>query len=84
MFLEPVKVGKCPLCGADTYSENDPTNDPTISVRCCECVWWENQFLTWEEMNNMINDFGASSNTSNGKSSEGNYKNLYDADEFIE
>ena len=60
MFIEPVHVGQCPLCGGDTYSENDPSDDPTLSVRCCKCNWWENQFLTWEEMNCMIDDFSAS------------------------
>ena len=63
MFIEPVHVGQCPLCGGDTYSENDPSDDPTLSVRCCKCNWWENQFLTWEEMNCMIDDFSASSDS---------------------
>jgi len=62
MFIEPIHVGQCPLCGANTYSENDPSGDTTMSVRCCKCDWWENQSLTWEEMNNMIGGFSENNN----------------------
>lgn len=57
MFLEPVSVGECPLCGGDVYSENDPSNDHTMARRCCKCTWNDNQFMTWEEMNEMIDGF---------------------------
>lgn len=51
MFQEPIHTGQCPLCGGDVYSENDPSNDYTMSRRCCKCTWNDNQFMTWEEMN---------------------------------
>lgn len=53
MFLEPVHVGQCPLCGGDTYSENDLSNDPSMSERCCKCNWWKNQFLDWDDINDI-------------------------------
>lgn len=53
MFVEPVCVGTCPLCGAEIYSENDPSVDPTMCVTCSVCEWWENQFLTWEEISDL-------------------------------
>lgn len=56
MFKEPVHVGDCPLCGGAVYSENDPSDDPSMSERCCKCTWWQNQYLTWEEMNEMIDE----------------------------
>ena len=51
MFQEPIHIGQCPLCNGDVYSENDPSNDYTMSRRCCKCTWNDNQFMTWEEMN---------------------------------
>lgn len=57
MFLEPVRVGECPLCGEATFSENNPDNDPSLSVRCCNCDWYENQFLSWEELSGMVDGF---------------------------
>lgn len=57
MFLEPVRVGECPLCGEATFSENNPDNDPSLSVRCCNCDWYENQFLSWEELSGMMGGF---------------------------
>lgn len=51
IFIKPVEVGKCPLCGSKTYSEDNPSDDATLTVACSNCDWWENQFLTWEEIN---------------------------------
>lgn len=51
MFIEPVHIGQCPLCKGNVYSENNPSNDPNMSRRCCKCTWNDNQFMTWEEMN---------------------------------
>lgn len=51
MFIDPVHMCQCPLCGGNVYSENDPSDDPSMSRRCCKCTWNDNQFLTWEEMN---------------------------------
>lgn len=53
MFVEPVKMGTCPLCNGDTYSESNPSNDYTMAVSCCKCRWTTNQFMTWDEMNNI-------------------------------
>lgn len=54
IFIDPVHVGQCPLCNGNVYSENDPSDDHTMSRRCCSCEWNDNQFMTWEEMNNII------------------------------
>lgn len=51
MFMEPVHIDQCPLCGGNVYSENDPSNDHTMARKCCKCTWNDNQFMTWEEMN---------------------------------
>ena len=51
IFIKPVEVGKCPLCGSKTYSEDNPSDDATLTIACSNCDWWENQFLTWEEIN---------------------------------
>lgn len=84
MFFEPVHVGKCPLCEGDTYSENDPSNDPSMSVRCCECDWNVNQFLTWEEMNGMVDDFKKSyeKGVTTEERPEGEFEQLLIVDEF--
>lgn len=53
MFKDPIHEGQCPLCGGDVYVENDPSDDTTMSSRCSRCTWNTNQFLSWEEMNNL-------------------------------
>lgn len=56
IFIKPVEVGKCPLCGSKTYSEDNPSDDATLTVACSNCDWWENQFLTWEEIKSSDTD----------------------------
>lgn len=73
MFIEPVHIGQCPLCGGNVYSENDPSNDHTMARKCCKCTWNDNQFMTWEEMNETIEEF-------KDKPS----KDLYVVDEFVD
>lgn len=56
IFIKPVEVGKCPLCGGKTYSEDNPSDDTTLAEVCSECDWWQNQFLTWEEIKSSDTD----------------------------
>lgn len=56
IFIKPVEVGKCPLCGGKTYSEDNPSDDVTLAEACSECNWWQNQFLTWEEIKSSDTD----------------------------
>lgn len=54
MFKVPVHVGDCPLCSGAVYSENDPSDDPSMSERCSKCTWWQNQFLSWDDINGFL------------------------------
>ena len=54
MFIEPIRVRSCPLCGSDVYSENDPSDEHLMSEVCSVCNWNQNQFLSWEEANEML------------------------------
>ena len=74
MFMEPVHIGQCPLCGGNVYSENDPSNDHTMARKCCKCTWNDNQFMTWEEMSETIEEFKKGDPDTN--------KNLCVVDEF--
>ena len=50
LFISEAK--KCPECGCNTYSYNDPANDSTISEYCTnsECEYTENQYIDWEDI----------------------------------
>lgn len=43
---------KCPECGCNTYTYNDPGRDPSMSTKCTnsECEYIDTEFLSWEDI----------------------------------
>lgn len=45
-------LDKCPECGCNTVSYNDPGMDSAMSEWCTnkDCEYTSNQFMSWEEI----------------------------------